>query len=107
VWRWLRDRRFGNWKFRRQYPIGPFVADFYCDALRLVVELDGMSHDFSSDYDSRRTRYLTKLGIEVVRVSNLQVLRQPDSAADTIIAAILLRLPLTRRFAPPSPQGEG
>jgi very-short-patch-repair endonuclease len=107
VWRWLRDRRFGNWKFRRQYPIGPFIVDFYCDALRLAVEIDGESHDFTNDYDMRRTRYLAKWGIHVVRISNREVLRESDTAADVIVAAILERLPLTRRFAAPSPKGEG
>jgi len=107
VWRWLRDRRFGNWKFRRQYPIEPFIVDFYCDALKLVVEIDGPSHEFTADYDAARTRYLEKLGMLVVRISNFKVRREQLAAADTIIAAILLRLPLTRRFAAPSPEGEG
>jgi len=105
VWRWLRDRRFGNWKFRRQYPIGPFIADFYCDRLKLVVEIDGATHD--EIYDAQRTRYLAKMGIEVVRLSNAQIFRDADSAAQTIIAAILRRRPLTRPFGPPSPEGEG
>jgi very-short-patch-repair endonuclease len=109
VWRWLRDRRFGRWKFRRQYPIGRYVADFYSHPLKLVVEIDGLSHttDRAVGYDAVRTGYFARLGIEIVRISNLIVLRDPDAAADTIIAAILARIPLTRRFAPPSPQGEG
>ena len=109
VWRWLRDRRFGNWKFRRQYPIGPYIADFYCDALKLVVEVDGDSHDDELTVidDDHRSRYFARLGIDVVRIENLRVLREADSAADTIVLAILERLPLTRRFAPPSPKGEG
>jgi len=74
VWRWLRDRRFGGWKFRRQYPIGPFIADVYCDPLRLIIEIDGAGHQFKAGSD---------------------------------IAAIVSRLPLTRRFAAPSPKGEG
>ena len=107
VWRWLRDRRFGGWKFRRQYPIGPFIADFYCDQLKLIVELDGQGHAFEMKYDQERTSFLNKLGIKVVRIANQLVLHEADAAADTIIAAILLRRPLTRRFAAPSPEGEG
>jgi very-short-patch-repair endonuclease len=42
VWEWLRNRRFGRWKFRRQHPVGRYVLDFYCDALRLAIEVDGM-----------------------------------------------------------------
>ncbi len=107
VWRWLRDRRFGRWKFRRQYPIGPYIADFYCHHLKLVIELDGSGHEFKVDYDDERTSYLSDLGMQVVRIANRQLRRDPDAAADTIIAAILSRIPLTRRFAAPSPQGEG
>jgi len=44
LWRDLRNRRFDGHKFRRQRPIGPFIADFYCAALALVIELDGDSH---------------------------------------------------------------
>ena len=107
VWRWLRDRRFGGWKFRRQYPIGRFIADFYCDPLKVVIELDGSGHDFKVDYDAERTRFLARVGVQVIRISNVQVLREPDAVADTIISAILSRLPLTRPFGPPSPEGEG
>ena len=107
VWRWFRDRRFGGWKFRRQYPIGPFIADFYCDALKLVVEIDGSGHLWRWYYDEARMKYLRHVGIAVVRISNVQVCREPDAAADTIISAILSRLPLTWPFGPPSPEGEG
>src|SRR5713101_722536 len=107
VWRWLRDRRFGRWKFRRQYPIGAYIADFYCDQLKLVIELDGSGHVFKVDYHNERTSFFARLGVQVVRIANKQVRRDPDAAADTIIAAILLRIPLTRRFAAPSPKGEG
>ncbi|HEX9406554.1 MAG TPA: endonuclease domain-containing protein [Thermoanaerobaculia bacterium] len=107
VWRWLRDRRFGGWKSRRQYPIGRYIADFYCDPLKLVIELDGSGHALKVAYDEERTRYLAALGIYVVRLLNMKVLSEPNAAADTIIAAILLRRPPTRRFAAPSPQGEG
>lgn len=44
LWHLLRNRRLGGYKFRRQQPIGPFIADFYCEAASLVVEWDGHSH---------------------------------------------------------------
>ncbi|HEX9500911.1 MAG TPA: DUF559 domain-containing protein, partial [Thermoanaerobaculia bacterium] len=81
VWRWLRNRRFGNWKFRRQYPIGPYIADFYCNALRLVIEIDGQTHDFTFAYDERRTEYFAGLGIEILRLENREVLRDSRAAA--------------------------
>jgi adenine-specific DNA-methyltransferase len=107
VWRWLRNRRFGNWKFRRQYPIGPYVADFYCDALKLAIEIDGETHDYTVAHDDRRTEHFAGLGIEILRLSNRQVLRDSRLAAEAIDATIARLKPLTRRFAPPSPDGRG
>jgi very-short-patch-repair endonuclease len=107
VWRWLRNRRFGDWKFRRQYPIVPYIADFYCDALKLIIEIDGQTHDFTFTYDERRAAYLAGLGIETLRIDNRDVLRNSNAAAEVIDAIIVKRSPLTRRFAPPSPGGRG
>jgi very-short-patch-repair endonuclease len=45
LWSLLRDRRLWGWKFRGQHPLGPFIADFYCDALRWVIEVDGGQHN--------------------------------------------------------------
>jgi very-short-patch-repair endonuclease len=49
LWGWLRGRRVRGAKFRRQHPIGPFIADFYCAEVGLVVELDGGMHDDRTD----------------------------------------------------------
>jgi very-short-patch-repair endonuclease len=53
LWLKLQGRKMEGWKFRRQAPIGPFIADFYCPAARLVIELDGSSHDHEdqAEYD--------------------------------------------------------
>ena len=58
VWRWLRGRKLIGWKFRRQYPIGTYILDFYCNALRLAIELDGVGH--VSSRDSFRTSALQR-----------------------------------------------
>ena len=90
VWRWLRDRRFGDMKFRRQHPIGPYIADFYCHELQLVIELDGPEH-YEQDhyeYDERRTNFLRHRGIFVLRIANDTVLKEPDAAGDAIRAAV-------------------
>jgi very-short-patch-repair endonuclease len=68
VWRWLRNRKVIGWKFRRQYPIGTYILDFYCNALRLAIELDGFGHVPSRD--SFRTSVLQRYGIAVIRLSN-------------------------------------
>ena len=61
--------------FHRQKPIGIYVADFYCAAAKLVIEIDGGQHyeDAGKDYDVERTKFLQNLGIEVLRFSNRDV----------------------------------
>ena len=86
VWRWLRDRRFGGWKFRRQHPVGVYVLDFYCAQLRLGIELDGGGHDDprTEARDRARTANLAGQGIVVVRVKNAVVRDDPDTASEII-----------------------
>ena len=62
------------YKFLRQKPIGPFIADFYCSALGIVIEIDGSSHDHKADYDARRTAFINQYGIIVIRYTNKQVI---------------------------------
>ena len=80
LWGLLRDRRLAGIKFRRQHVVGPFVVDFYCLSERLVVELDGRSHDDRGIADRRRQDYLENVaGLRVVRVANDDVLHDPES----------------------------
>ena len=88
IWRWLRNRRFGDHKFRRQYPIGRYVLDFYCHELKLAIELDGSPHEFRWQYDVRRTAELRGYGITVVRFANEDVRTDPDQIAALIEYAI-------------------
>jgi very-short-patch-repair endonuclease len=69
LWRLLRDRRLAGVKFRRQVPIGPFVADFACISHRLVIELDGGQHADSLS-DAERDAALAAAGWRVVRIWN-------------------------------------
>lgn len=68
LWRLLRVSR-RELRFRRQHAIGPFVADFYCPAAKMVVEIDGSTHDRRQDADDGRDAYMTSLGLRVVRIS--------------------------------------
>jgi very-short-patch-repair endonuclease len=90
LWRALRRLPLDGSHFRRQVPIGPFVADFACHAAKLVVELDGGQHteDESVAYDARRTAWLQRAGYRVLRFQNADVLRDIDVVLDTIRAAI-------------------
>ncbi|OGV69192.1 MAG: hypothetical protein A3K18_26365 [Lentisphaerae bacterium RIFOXYA12_64_32] len=75
LWYHLRGKKRLGWKFRRQQPIGPFIADFVCLRRRLVIELDGGQHSSPahSDYDARRTRWLERNGFRVLRFWNLEI----------------------------------
>ena len=77
----LRGRRLGGLKFRRQEPIGPYVVDFCCRELNLVVELDGMSHDDKQEHDELRVRWLKEQGYRILRVTNWDVNEDIESVA--------------------------
>jgi very-short-patch-repair endonuclease len=93
VWWWLRNRRFGDYKFRRQVPIGRYIVDFYCAELRLVIEWDGSQHNdvAMSEYDSERTLYLRAHGVEVVRIPN-ELARDEELGFECIRQAIAARI---------------
>jgi very-short-patch-repair endonuclease len=90
LWSWLRDRRFGNYKFRRQHPVGDYILDFYCAELKICIELDGSVHDIDAvaEHDKARTRYLERQGISVLRLENEELIRDPDTVTDCIQWAI-------------------
>jgi very-short-patch-repair endonuclease len=76
LWSHLRGDRLEGLRFRRQHPIGPYVADFFCPRRNLVVEVDGDSH-FTPEqqrYDADRTNYFTELGLREIRFTNVDVL---------------------------------
>ncbi len=83
----LRSRRQADFKFRRQHPIGPFVADFVCLGHRLVVEADGGQHA-DSEHDARRTQWLERRGWRVLRFWNNDVLARTDDVLSAILAAL-------------------
>ncbi|MCE9521481.1 MAG: DUF559 domain-containing protein [Alphaproteobacteria bacterium] len=67
LWQVLRNRRVCEFKFRRQHPVGPYVADFACPEAKLVIEIDGYWHTERQGEDAMRTDRLRSLGYEVVR----------------------------------------
>jgi very-short-patch-repair endonuclease len=84
LWRILRATR-GNCRFRRQHPMGPYVADFYCPRAKLVIEIDGATHDGRQDFDARRDAYLSSLGLTVARIAAADVLADPFAVADGLV----------------------
>lgn len=90
LWYLLRRNSLG-WHFRRQHPIGPYILDFYCAPLKLCVEVDGPVHIDQTESDERRTAWLRKEGITVIRFSAEDV----ENRSAAVIAVIA-------RVAPPS-----
>jgi very-short-patch-repair endonuclease len=88
MWAQLRDRRLGGYKFRRQRPVGQFFADFACIERRLIVELDGESHELTVQHDIARDRRLVRDGYRVLRFRNQDVQRDLQGVLDTILKAL-------------------
>ena len=70
LWFLLRDRRLNGAKFRRQVPIGKYIADFVCQEAKLIVELDGGQHEDQVEYDTARSEWLAGVGYRVLRIWN-------------------------------------
>jgi very-short-patch-repair endonuclease len=83
LWRLLQMTR-RELRFRRQHPIGPYVADFYCPAAKMVIEVDGAMHDWRQDADGRRDAYMGSLGLRIIRIAAADVLADPNAVADGI-----------------------
>lgn len=84
IWFQLRNRRFYNYKFRWQEPIGNFIVDFVCLEKMLVVELDGGQHGETVNYDNQRTKFLNNLGYRVIRFWNNEVITNLTGVMDYI-----------------------
>ncbi len=88
IWKLLRGRRFADLKFRRQFPIGPYIADFCCVERKLVVELDGGQHVDDRVYDDEREEFIETQGYRVVRFWNDVVLKEMDSVIEQILSVL-------------------
>jgi very-short-patch-repair endonuclease len=83
LWRLLRLSR-RELRFRKRHAIGAFVADFYCPAAKLVIEIDGALHNERQDADGKRDAYMSSLGLRVIRIPAGDVLADPEAIADAI-----------------------
>jgi len=92
----LRRKQILGVQFYRQKPIGNYIADFYAPAAQLVVEIDGAQQFESSqaEHDKRRTNYLNRMGLRVLRYSDREVLLELDSVAEEIFRTVEERNPL-------------
>ena len=102
LWSLLRRKQVEDFRFRRQVPLGPFVADFACHSARLIIEVDGGQHGLRTEQDARRTKWLEQFGWRLLRFWNANVLREPENVLE------MIRLALTDPPPQPSPaRGEG
>lgn len=84
LWDAIRDRQLNGLRFRCQHPVGRFILDFYCPSHRLVVEVEGGSHDGRHAYDQARTEALAAFGYHVIRFRNADVLDRLPAVLETI-----------------------
>jgi very-short-patch-repair endonuclease len=86
VWEWLRSNRCRGQKFRREYPIPPYTADFCCVGLNLIIEVDGQHHmDKSGRHrDEQRDQSLRNLGYQTLRIPGYDILNEPDKVIERI-----------------------
>ena len=96
LWSRLRDRRFSQFKFRRQHPHGPYILDFYCPSIRLAIELDGETHAGKELRDESRQQRIERDGIHVLRFLNPQVYDDLDTVLEVIWTACMARAKETR-----------
>ena len=89
VWKYLRNRQQYNYKFRRQFPIEPYVVDFACLELKLIIELDGGQHANRINYDDQRSSFLEQRGFKVIRFWNNDVTENTEGVLEAIRLAIL------------------
>jgi very-short-patch-repair endonuclease len=89
LWQHLRGRRLNGLKFRRQYPIAGYVADFACVEAKLVIELDGGQHLEQAECDTNRTRKMQVNGYRVLRFWNDDVLLRTEAVLDEILRHLL------------------
>jgi len=102
LWNQIRPFRSEGFVFRRQHPIGIFVADFYCHKLKLVIEVDGEIYDSEEarEHDDGRTDLLERFGLKVFRFTNEQVINNQDYVLGQI------KIFITEQSSPSLP-GEG
>ena len=109
LWQMLRGKKLEGHKFRRQHIIGPFIADFVCLKSRLVIEVDGLVHQFPENFasDRERTLWLYEKGFEVIRFTNEQVLSNIGSVLETILQRLKLISNYKESSEIPPPTGGG
>jgi len=94
MWKKFRNKNFKGYDFDRQKIIGDYIVDFYCLDCRVVIEVDGSSHDDKAEYDYARDKFLEGLGLTVIHISVGDVLNRLDDVMYGLYNHPALRAPL-------------
>ncbi|MDP2720331.1 MAG: DUF559 domain-containing protein [Dehalococcoidia bacterium] len=84
LWNKLKKRQMSGFDFTRQQVIGNYIVDFHCPKLKLIIEVDGESHDFNGEYDEERGRYLQSLGLTVLHFKDIDVKKALNNVLNQI-----------------------
>jgi len=95
LWLKIKRRQIKNYQFTRQKPIGNYIADFYCKKARLVIEVDGGQHYENNNIkkDQKKDESFKKLGLRIIRFTNLDILKNIDNVVDKIYREIDSKTP--------------
>lgn len=100
MWNKLKSGQIFNYRFRRQKPIGPYIVDFYCPKLKLVIEIDGYSHEDKVNYDHTRDKYLKNLNLKILHFEDKEILNNIENIITSLEMWVNTNTP------PNPPQGE-
>ena len=107
LWMLLRHKQLDGIRFRRQQPVGPYVADFFCASAKVIVELDCDQHgeDKNVERDKARSAWLDRNGYHVLRFANDDVFKTPSNVIEAICRALTIPPTRTAPAVRPPPQG--
>jgi very-short-patch-repair endonuclease len=95
LWRYLRGKRMAGHKFRRQFSVDQFIVDFYSPELKLAIEIDGDSHagEKEGKYDKLREKHFSRLGVNFLRFTNQEVMKNLESVLMAIASGVAKKTP--------------
>ena len=82
LWLQIKNGQLNGLDFDRQVVIGNYIVDFFCAERRVIIEIDGITHDYKGEYDEDRSRYLKGLGLSVIRVMDIDIKKNIQSVVD-------------------------
>ena len=87
-WWEIRDRRLEGYKFKRQYLVAGYIADFVCLERKLIIELDGGQHSETTEYDAKRSVVLREHGFRVMRIWNAEIFKNMEGVIDALLSEL-------------------